>query len=83
MLDRGEYLGPLHGIPYGAKDLLAVQGAPTTWGATPYQDQVLDETATVVASSTGRSRAGGQAHPGRPGLGRRVVRRHDPQPLEY
>jgi Asp-tRNA(Asn)/Glu-tRNA(Gln) amidotransferase A subunit family amidase len=48
MLDRGEYLGPLHGIPYGAKDLLAVQGAPTTWGATPFQDQVIDETATVV-----------------------------------
>jgi Asp-tRNA(Asn)/Glu-tRNA(Gln) amidotransferase A subunit family amidase len=48
MLDRGEYLGPLHGIPYGAKDLLAVKGAPTTWGATPYQDQVIDDTATVV-----------------------------------
>jgi Asp-tRNA(Asn)/Glu-tRNA(Gln) amidotransferase A subunit family amidase len=48
MLDRGEYLGPLHGIPYGAKDLLAVKGAPTTWGAAPYQDQVIDETATVV-----------------------------------
>jgi len=48
MLDRGEYLGPLHGIPYGAKDLLAVKGAPTTWGATPYQDQVINETATVV-----------------------------------
>lgn len=48
MLDRGEYLGPLHGIPYGAKDLLAVRGAPTTWGATPYRDQILDETATVV-----------------------------------
>ena len=48
MLDRGEYLGPLHGIPYGAKDLLAVKGAPTTWGATPYKDQVIEETATVV-----------------------------------
>ena len=48
MLDRGEYLGPLHGIPFGAKDLLAVSGAPTTWGATPFQDQVINETATVV-----------------------------------
>ena len=48
MLDRGQYLGPLHGIPYGAKDLLAVAGAPTTWGATPYRDQVIDDTATVV-----------------------------------
>lgn len=44
----GKYRGPLHGIPYGAKDLLAVKGYPTTWGATPYRDQVLDETATVV-----------------------------------
>ncbi len=49
LLNAGEYLGPLHGIPYGAKDLLAVAGAPTTWGATPYQDQEFDETATVVA----------------------------------
>lgn len=48
MLARGQYLGPLHGIPYGAKDLLAVQGYPTTWGAEPYRHQVLDETAAVV-----------------------------------
>mgnify|MGYP001040462247 FL=1 len=44
----GRYLGPLHGIPYGAKDLLAVQGYKTTWGAMTHKDQVLDETATVV-----------------------------------
>lgn len=44
----GNYRGPLHGIPYGAKDLFAVPGYPTTWGAMPYRDQVLDETATVV-----------------------------------
>jgi Asp-tRNA(Asn)/Glu-tRNA(Gln) amidotransferase A subunit family amidase len=44
----GNYRGPLHGIPYGAKDLLAVPGYPTTWGAAPYQDQTIDETATVV-----------------------------------
>ena len=48
LLDKGTYLGPLHGIPYGAKDLLAVAGARTTWGATPYQDQVIDETATII-----------------------------------
>jgi Asp-tRNA(Asn)/Glu-tRNA(Gln) amidotransferase A subunit family amidase len=42
------YRGPLHGIPWGAKDLLAVRGSPTTWGATPYRDQVLDLDATVV-----------------------------------
>ena len=45
---RGEDLGPLHGIPWGAKDLLAVAGAPTTWGAMPYRDQVLAEDASVV-----------------------------------
>lgn len=45
---RGQVRGPLHGIPWGAKDLLAVENTRTTWGATPYQDQVIDETATVV-----------------------------------
>ena len=45
---RGKYRGPLHGIPWGAKDLIAVRGAPTTWGAGPYRDQVIDEDATVV-----------------------------------
>lgn len=47
-LARGVYRGPLHGIPWGAKDLLAVEGTSTTWGAMPYRDQVIDETATVV-----------------------------------
>lgn len=41
--------GPLQGIPYGLKDLFAVDGYPTTWGAQPYRDQVIDETATVAA----------------------------------
>ncbi len=45
---KGKYRGPLHGIPYGVKDLLAVKGTHTTWGAEPYRDQVIDETATVV-----------------------------------
>ncbi|MFV1885320.1 MAG: amidase [Balneola sp.] len=45
---EGTYRGPLHGIPYGAKDLFAVEGYNTTWGATPYKDQVINETATVV-----------------------------------
>ncbi|MBN2416737.1 amidase [bacterium] len=44
----GRYKGILHGIPYGVKDLLAVPGYKTTWGAAPYKDQVLDYTATVV-----------------------------------
>ena len=45
---QGKYRGPLHGIPYGIKDLLAVKGTKTTWGAMPYKDQVITETATVV-----------------------------------
>ena len=47
-LSNGIYRGPLHGIPYGAKDLLAVAGYKTTWGAKPYEDQQLDYNATVV-----------------------------------
>jgi len=45
---RGKYRGPLHGIPWGAKDLLAVRGYRTTWGAGPYKDQTIDTDATVV-----------------------------------
>jgi len=44
----GHYRGPLHGIPWGAKDLLAVRDIRTTWGAEPYKDQVFDANATVV-----------------------------------
>jgi Asp-tRNA(Asn)/Glu-tRNA(Gln) amidotransferase A subunit family amidase len=44
----GRYRGPLHGIPWGAKDLIAYPGYPTTWGAEPYKDQRLDVKATVA-----------------------------------
>ncbi len=44
----GRYRGPLHGIPWGAKDLIAKQGYPTTWGAPPFRDRVIDTDATVV-----------------------------------
>lgn len=44
----GKFRGPLHGIPWGAKDLLAVKGYPTTWGAGGFEHQVIDEDATVV-----------------------------------
>jgi len=47
-LDEGKYRGLLHGIPWGAKDLLAVRGYPTTWGAEPFKDQVIDLDAAVV-----------------------------------
>jgi Asp-tRNA(Asn)/Glu-tRNA(Gln) amidotransferase A subunit family amidase len=47
-IKAGKYRGYLHGIPYGAKDLLAVKGYKTTWGARPYKDQIIDNDATVV-----------------------------------
>ena len=47
-LKRERYRGPLQGIPFGAKDLLAFAGHPTTWGAKPYAAQIFDETATVL-----------------------------------
>lgn len=47
-LAKGNYRGPLHGIPYGVKDLLAVKGTKTTWGAMPYKDQEIEHTATIV-----------------------------------
>src|SRR5438132_8074417 len=45
---RGHYRGPLHGIPYGAKDLLAAKGLPTTWGCAPYTNQFFDSDATLI-----------------------------------
>lgn len=46
-IKKGIYRGPLHGIPYGLKDLFAVKGYKTTWGSTPYKDQVIDEDSYV------------------------------------
>ncbi len=47
-IGRGHYRGPLHGIPYAAKDLLSVKGLPTTWGAKPYENQIFDYDASVI-----------------------------------
>jgi aspartyl-tRNA(Asn)/glutamyl-tRNA(Gln) amidotransferase subunit A len=47
-IKAGRVRGPLHGIPYGAKDLVATKNVPTTWGAAPYKNQVFDYDATVV-----------------------------------
>jgi aspartyl-tRNA(Asn)/glutamyl-tRNA(Gln) amidotransferase subunit A len=47
-IKAGKYRGPLHGIPYGVKDLLATKGIPTTWGAEPFREQVFDHDATAV-----------------------------------
>ncbi len=46
-IKKGIYKGPLHGIPYGLKDLFAVKGYKTTWGSTPYKDQVINEDSYV------------------------------------
>ncbi|WP_317129417.1 amidase [Litoribacter populi] len=47
-IQAGNYRGPLHGIPYGVKDLFAVKDTKTTWGAMPFKDQEIEETATIV-----------------------------------
>jgi Asp-tRNA(Asn)/Glu-tRNA(Gln) amidotransferase A subunit family amidase len=47
-LSKGVYRGPLHGIPYGIKDLFAYPGYPTSWGAMPFKEQVIDEKAAVI-----------------------------------
>ncbi|NND33933.1 MAG: amidase [Saprospiraceae bacterium] len=47
-MDEGLYRGPLHGVPYGLKDLVAASGFPTTWGAQPYKNQTVDYDATIV-----------------------------------
>lgn len=47
-IKAGRYRGPLHGIPYGIKDLVATRGIPTTWGAEPYRNQVFDFDGTIV-----------------------------------
>jgi Asp-tRNA(Asn)/Glu-tRNA(Gln) amidotransferase A subunit family amidase len=45
----GRYRGPLHGVPWGVKDIFATKGYPTTWGAGPFKTRVLDDDATVVS----------------------------------
>src|SRR5262249_17802016 len=45
----GRYRGPLHGVPYGLKDLFAVRGTKTTWGMSPYKERVIDTDATVYS----------------------------------
>ncbi len=47
-LRQGTYRGPLHGIPFGAKDLLTKKGYPTTWGSVPFKNQTIDADATVI-----------------------------------
>jgi Asp-tRNA(Asn)/Glu-tRNA(Gln) amidotransferase A subunit family amidase len=51
-IKAGKYRGPLHGMPWGGKDLLATKGIKTTWGGEPYMEQVFDYDATVVERLT-------------------------------
>lgn len=48
-IQKGKYRGFLHGVPYGIKDLFSYPGYPTTWGAEPFRNQILDQKATVIA----------------------------------
>jgi hypothetical protein len=47
-IKAGKYRGPLHGLPYGVKDLFATKGVPTTWGAKDFENRIIDENAEVV-----------------------------------
>jgi Asp-tRNA(Asn)/Glu-tRNA(Gln) amidotransferase A subunit family amidase len=47
-INQGNYRGPLHGIPWGVKDLFSTVGVPTTWGAKPFENRIIDEDAAVV-----------------------------------
>jgi hypothetical protein len=76
---KGHYRGPLHGIPWGAKDLLATKGIRTTWGATPFKDQVPDVNATVVEKLA----AAGAVLVAKLSLGANLVWGHDAQSVEY
>ena len=61
LLAEGTYLGPLHGIPYGLKDICAVPLLPTTWGCEAFKDQVLDEECHVYTRSARCCTARGSA----------------------
>ena len=74
----GKYRGPLHGIPWGAKDLLDTAGIPTTYGAEPYRNRVPTERQRGRrAAECGGRGAGGEAEPGRAGAERCLVWRAD------
>ena len=76
-LAAGRYRGPLHGLPWGAKDLLAVKGYPTTWGAGGFEHQNdRYQRDRRRAARCGRGGPDRQAHTGRAGHGRSLVRRH-------
>ena len=79
----GKYKGPLHGIPWGAKDIISVKGYKTTWGSPAFKEQSFDYDASVVELLRD---AGAvliaKAHDGRARERRSVVRRPDQEPVE-
>jgi hypothetical protein len=79
----GAYRGPLHGIPFGLKDLLAVRGTKTTWGMSPFKDRVIDADATSTAGWPGRRDPGGQALDRCARRHRAVVRRAHAKSVEH
>ncbi len=79
----GKYRGPLHGIPWGAKDLLDTAGIPTTYGAEPFKDRTAGKKRRGrTAFERCRRGAGGQAQPGCAGTQRHLVRRADDESVE-
>ena len=83
-IKAGHYRGPLHGIPFGLKDLFDTKGILTTWGAEPFQDRVPDKDATVVDRL---HKAGAvliaKALDGCFGAGRSLVQGNDQDAMEY
>ncbi len=78
----GKYRGPLHGIPWGAKDLVDTAGIATTYGAEPYRNRVPAQDAAVVHRlHRGGRGAGGETEHGRAGAERYLVRRADDEPV--
>ncbi len=79
-ISAGHYRGPLHGIPWGGKDLLDTAGIPTTYGAEPFRNRVPADETAGQAPAPGRRGADRQAEHGRPGDERRVVWRANKNP---
>ena len=80
----GKYRGPLHGVPYGLKDLFAVRGTKTTWGMTPYRDRGIDQGFNRVRAADRRRRSPrGKALHRRAGGERALVRGPHPLPVGH
>ena len=79
----GKYKGPLHGIPWGAKDIISVKGYKTTWGSPAFKEQVVRLRRERRRDAARRRRgADRQAHDRRAGQRRQLVRRADQEPVE-